>query len=270
MSPKLSKLRIYPIKSLDPVELEAAEVGVSSLRYDREFGLLAQDGHFVNGKRTGRVNELKATYDLQSHTVHLCSRTTERVYSFHLANEQQSLEAYLTTFFGEPISLVHNKIGQLMDIPDESSVTVTSLATLQSLQRDLPDKSLENLRLRFRANIELDGAEAFWEETNLLGTPGTGIQFSIGDVEMIGVSPRARCNVPPRDPMTGIPDKSFIKQMMKSRSNSLPPKSLILKFGPLYQLTVNVHVPTPQNGKWLHVGDPVKIIGPIDLKEVFE
>jgi len=121
LSAKLSKLRIYPIKSLDPVELNAAEVGMTSLRYDREFALLARDGRFVNGKRTGRVNELKATYDLQTYMVHLSARSGEKVDSFHLINEQPSLETYLTAFFAEPISLVQNKMGQLMDIPEESA-----------------------------------------------------------------------------------------------------------------------------------------------------
>ncbi len=269
MRPTLTQIRIHPIKSLDPIELKEVEVGTGSLQHDREFALVSSDGRFVNGKRTGRVNELKATYDLPNYTVHLQPRTGEKVDSFDLLNEQPALEAYLTTFFGEPISLIRNQAGQLMDIPDVSGVTVISEASLRSLQKDLHDKTLENLRLRFRANIEFGGVEAFWEE-NLIGKPGIGIRFSISNVEMVGVSPRARCNVPPRDPMTGITDKSFVKQMMKSRSNSLPANSLIPAYGTPYQLTVNVHLPESQRGKWLRIGDPVKTIGPIDLSGLFE
>jgi uncharacterized protein YcbX len=268
--PILSKLRIYPIKSLDPIELNEAEVGAGSLRYDREFALLAQDGHFVNGKRTGRVNELKATYDLSNDRVHLQPRTGTRVDSFHLLNDRLALEAYFTAFFNEPVSLVRNQTGQLMDIPDVSGVTITNQQTLESLQSDLSDRTLENLRLRFRANIEITGAEAFWEEQYLIAKPGTGIRFRMGEVEMIGVSPRARCNVPPRDPVTGVTDKSFIKQMMTSRSISLPANSPIPGYGSLYQLNINVHLPAAQRGKWLHVGDPVKLIGPVDLSSIFE
>lgn len=55
MAAQLTGIRIYPVKSLDPVELKEAEVGLYSLRYDREFAMLTPDGKFMNGKRSGRV-----------------------------------------------------------------------------------------------------------------------------------------------------------------------------------------------------------------------
>lgn len=262
--PYLSRIRIYPIKSLDPIELQQAKIGIRSLQHDREFALLAADGHFMNGKRTGRVNELKAEYDLPNHIIHLTPRAGGLSRSFHLLHNQPSLEIYLSDFFGEPISLVRNENGQLMDIPGVSSVTVVSEASLQSLHHNFPDQTLEGLRLRFRSNIEIEGVGAFWEE-ELIGEPGIGMRFTIGDVEMIGISPRARCNVPPRDPLTGIMDKTFVKKMMKSRESSLPAGSLIPSYGNLYHLTINTYLSENQEGKWLRVGDPVKIIEPVTL-----
>lgn len=269
MGPFLSRIRIYPVKSLDAIELQKAEVGVRSLRFDREFAMLTSDGHFMNGKRSGRVNELKAEYDVPNYTVQLSLRSGGLTNTFHLLNDKQELELYLSNFFSEPISVVHNKSGQLMDIPDASSVTIVSEASLQSLHTDFPNRTLEDVRLRFRASIEIGGVEAFWEE-NLIGEPGTGMRFTIGEVEMIGVSPRARCNVPPRDPLTGITDKAFVKRMMKSREKSLPAGSHIPAYGSLYHLTVNTYLQDAQKGKWIQVGDPVKIIGPVKLVTVSE
>ncbi len=267
--PVLSRIRIYPIKSLDPVEVTQAQVGLRSLLHDREFAMLTLDGHFMNGKRTGRVNELKAEYDLQNQTVKLSLRAGGVASVFHLHHDQKKLEAFFTDFFGEPISMVYNLEGQLMDIPDASSVTVVSEASLLSLHHDFSDRSLEDLRLRFRVNLEISGVEPYWEE-RLFGDPSTGIKFTLGEVEMIGISPRARCNVPPRDPLMGISDKSFVKRMMKSRETSLPAGSVLRKHGSLYQLTVNTFLPDTQEGKWLRVGDPVKIIKPVKLSAATE
>lgn len=219
----------------------------------------------MNSKRTGRVNELKATYDLPNYRVFLSPRVGGSVESFHLIEDKSKLEMYLANFFGEPVSLIQNTQGQLMDIPTASSVTILSDASLLSLHQEFSDRTLEDLRLRFRATIELTGVDPYWEE-NLVGEPGVGMRMQVGDVEMIGVSPRARCNVPPRDPHTGLTDKTFVKRMMKSRQATLPEKSHLPEYGNLYHLTINTYLPTTQKGKWLRVGDDVTILEPVRLE----
>jgi uncharacterized protein len=265
MKPTISRIRIYPIKALDPVELQEAEVGVHSLRYDRGFAMITQDQRYMNSKRTGRVNELKATYNLPNSIVHLTPRAGGGVESFHLIDDKRKLEMYLENFFGEPLSLIQNEQGQLMDIPTASSVTIISEASLQSLHEEFSDRTLEDVRLRFRATIELIGVDPYWEE-NLVGEPGVGMRIQVGEVEMIGVSPRARCNVPPRDPLTGITDKTFVKRMMKSREATLPKNSHLPEHGNLYHLTINTYIPETQKGKWLRVGDELTIIQPVKLE----
>lgn len=256
--PCVKEIRIYPIKSLDPVEVQQADIGIHSLKYDRNFALLGEDGRFINGKRTGLVNQLKASYDLENQFVFLSRRGEEDIQKFELKPDNPEFIGYLEDFFGMKLLLLQNFKGELMDIPTHSSVTVVSTATLLSLQNDMKDHTLEDLRLRFRANIEIDGVEAFWEE-RLFRTPGIGVRFTVGEVEMIGVSPRARCNVPPRDPMNGETDKTFIKKMMESRMSSLPTDSTLLQYGNTYQLTVNTYLSPDQAGKTIKIGDPVEI-----------
>ena len=266
MVPTISRIRIYPIKSLDPVELTQAEIGVHSLLHDREFAMLAQDGRFVNGKRTGRVNELKASYDLEKYLVTLMLRTGSEARTFHLLDDTKDIETYLTDFFKLPITFLRNAQGELMDIPNASSVTILSDASLKSLQRALPAHDLDDLRLRFRLSLEISGVDLFWED-QLFGEPGTGVEFLVGEVKMIGISPRARCNVPPRDPHTGITDKTFIKAMMNNRASSLSSASKLLQYGGYYQLSVDTHIPESEKGKILKVGDEIKIIGIVHLQE---
>ena len=264
-SAKLSKIRIYPIKSLDFIELEQAKIGKFSLEYDRQFAILTKDGRYVNGKRTGKVNQLHAQYKLEDKTVTLSDRGAGSAQTFELAENNPRLLEYLSNFFNMDVILKCSIHGELMDMPKTASTSVVSKASLLSLQQDFHHHSLEDLRLRFRANLEFDGVEAFWEE-GLFEAPGTGVHFKVGDVEMIGISPRARCNVPPRDPFTGETDKTFVKTMLNSRAHSLPKNSLLPQFGNLYHLTVNTYLPLEQEGKYLQLGDSVTLLDKIKLQ----
>jgi len=262
---QIDRIRIHPIKALDHIELEETTVGVHSLLNDRIFAITAADGRYVNGKRTGKVNELKATYDLPNRSITLEKRTGGTAQKFDLDEHNKELIEYLSDFFEMGIMLLASNKGELMDVPTKSSVTVLSEASLRSLQDNFPKHSLEDLRLRFRANIELKGVESFWEE-QLFQEPGTGVRFLAGEVEMIGISPRARCNVPPRNPLTGETDKQFVKLMMESRAKSLPANSMLTKHGNLYHLSVDTYIPASEKGKTLRKDDPIKILGPVDLK----
>tara|TARA_B110000211_G_scaffold233430_1_gene299657 strand:- start:2126 stop:2932 length:807 start_codon:yes stop_codon:yes gene_type:complete len=262
---KLARIRIYPIKGLDPVELNEVHVWKYSLLHDREFAMVAEDGTFVNGKSKFPVNLLKATYQLEEQKVTLSNRDGSNQQSFKLDENNQELIAYLSAFFKTNIRLIRSTQGELMDIPKLSSITVVSTKSIQSLQKDFPDHALEDLRLRFRTNLELSTLEAFDEE-DLFDKPGKGVHFTIGDVEFIGISSRARCNVPPKDPMTGETDKSFVKKMMDSRKASLPENNLLLARGNYYQFTVDVFLPENQEGRIIRIGDEVKKIGVIDIK----
>lgn len=264
LKPYLNRIAIYPIKSLDPIELQAVEVGVRSLLHDREFAMVAENGRALNGKRSGLVCTLRAEFDIENQTVSFSLRDSNTQHTFSLVDETRPIGEYLSEFFGERVVIVRNTHGRLMDIPDVSSVTLVSEASLQSLRGEFSEHTLYNLRLRFRANLELAGVDAFWEET-LIGPPGSGTRFRIGEVEMIAVSPRARCNVPPRDPQTGIPDKEFMRRMVKNRKISLPAESHIPEFGSLYHLTINTFLPDSELGKWLRIGDQLEIISRVDL-----
>ncbi len=264
-NPYISKIRIYPVKSLDPIEVSEAEIGIRSLKYDRAYAMMTHDGHYVNGKRTGRVNELKATYNLHKGIIQLSHRRSGNVSEFELKEGNTALNDYLSNFFSLDILLIHRTKGELMDIPGASSVTVVSEGSIKSIYKDLEKYSLENIRLRFRANIEIAGIPEFWEE-KLFKTPGIGMRFKIGDVEMIGISPRARCNVPPQNPFTGEVDRSFARKMMKSRANNLPGDSNLAHYGSMYHLTVNTYLPESEKGKLITLGDVLEILEPVNLK----
>ncbi len=257
--PVLSLIRIHPIKSLDPVELTEAEIGAYSLRHDREFAMVASDGQYVNGKRTGRVNQLKAEFDLPAGRVKLADRDNAHdVHEFALREANGDLTKHLSGFFDLDVQFVREQHGEMMDMPRVASVSIISTATLESLHADMPEYSMDELRLRFRANLEIGGVEPHWEDC-LFASPGEGVAFTLGDANMIGIGPRARCNVPPRDPYSGETDKTFAKKMMASRSKNLPIGSTLTEHGNFYHLTVNTYVPQSETGKLIRLGDKIEI-----------
>ena len=261
---RVSRLRIHPIKSFNPVEVAQVEMGIRSLKNDRLFAMVDENGRYINGKRTNQVNLLKVDYDLKNNLVTFSRRDKTEQNTFTLAAGDLALEEYLSHFFEMPVNLIQDTSGKFMDIPGASSITVVSEASLKFLQKDTA-YDLENIRLRFRSNIELVGVESFWEE-NLFQSPGVGIKFRIGAVEMIGISPRARCNVPPQHPLSGEFDYFFVKNMIATRNKSLPSDSTLLQYGKsTYFLTVNVYLPDTEIGKVIEVGDKIEIIGPVDL-----
>src|SRR6201984_324754 len=72
MTPRLTGIRLHPIKSLDPVSVTEARIGPGGgLEHDRAWALFSVDGRWVNGKRTAAMHLIRATYapDLSSVTL---------------------------------------------------------------------------------------------------------------------------------------------------------------------------------------------------------
>jgi uncharacterized protein YcbX len=67
---RLEHLRIYPVKGLDGIDVDTAEVRAGgTLAGDREFALVDADGDPLNGKRTAAVHDLDAAFDPGSGTL---------------------------------------------------------------------------------------------------------------------------------------------------------------------------------------------------------
>ena len=86
------------------------------------------------------------------------------------------------------------------------------------------------------------------------------MEFKIGEVSMFGMSPRGRCVVPTRNPETGEVIHAFPKMFARQRAASLPEWSTLNEYGHHYHLTVNCYIPATEVGKWIEVGNEVKIM----------
>src|SRR5467141_5377925 len=70
--PRLANIRLHPIKSLDPVQVNEARIGPGGgLEHDRAWALYSVDGQWVNGKRSAAVHLIRAVFAPDISTVAL-------------------------------------------------------------------------------------------------------------------------------------------------------------------------------------------------------
>jgi hypothetical protein len=245
--PEISEIRIYPVKALDGIAVpEAAVAATGALRHDREWAIVDAQGRFVNGKRTPAEHGLRAGFDLDAFTVRLNGAP-----SLSLLDETAGIEQLLSRHFGEPVKLVCNAEGGYPDDTDSPGPTLVSRASLEAAAGWF-GWDVESARRRFRANLEVDGVPAFWEDRLY------GQAFRIGEIELEAVNPCQRCVVPSRDPGTGDQQAGFQKEFARLREANLPEWAVRSAFSHFYRFTVNTRIPAEDRGKVLRVSDPVR------------
>jgi uncharacterized protein YcbX len=255
--PYVSRLSLYPIKALDGISVKQVTVLPSgALKGDREFAIVEEAEQFVNGKRHDRIHALRANFTLENSRVSLRVPGTKCQESFHLFQERKALESWLSNYFG---FTVHLKQNQAMGFPDDTispGPTIISTATLEAIASWYPGLTVEEIRRRFRANIEIAGVPAFWED-QLFGEMGQSINFEVGQVQFIGVNPCQRCIVVTRDSQTGLASPNFQKTFVKKRQETLPNWTARSRFNHFFRLAINTCLPISEAGKAILLGDPV-------------
>jgi hypothetical protein len=257
--PFLARITIYPVKSLDGQDVDAAAVlPAGALEHDRRFALVDGSGRFVNGKRTALVHGVRSHFDPRSRTLELGPRDGDGRRSFHVDADRVALHAWLTGHFGFPVRVVEEAAAGLPDDADAPGPTVLSTATLGEVARWFPGLDAGEVRRRFRANLELGDVGPFWED-RLFAEPGRVVRFRIGAVDFEGVNPCQRCVVPGRGSMTGEPIPGFAKTFAERRGQALPPWATASRFDHFYRLAVNTRSAGPGGGT-IRVGDEVTVL----------
>ncbi|BAU42233.1 MOSC domain-containing protein [Leptolyngbya sp. O-77] len=260
--PHVSQVFIYPIKSLDGVGIQSVDVLSSgALKGDRQFALFDQAGQVVNGKRHAKIHALRAEFDIAANTVSFrisdaASNGNITPSTFPLEPEQKELEAWLSEYFGFPVYLRQNLEIGFPDDTQSPGPTIVSLATLEAIATWYPHLTVDEVRARFRTNIEVAGVPAFWED-RLFAEEDRTVAFQIGNVRLLGVNPCQRCIVPTRNSKTGVADPGFQKTFVAKRQETLPAWAERSRFNHFYRLTVNTRLAEPPVAGALSTGDPV-------------
>jgi uncharacterized protein YcbX len=255
----LSRINIFPIKSLDGVSASEARINSTGiLEHDRAYAIVDGAGSYVNGKRTERVHLIRTTFaeDYREACFWIQGEADKQRF---VLSEPGRINRWLTDFFGFAAQLICEPIRGFADDRVASGPTVVSEATLRETVCWFPGLTLESARRRFRSNLELGGVEPFWED-RLYGAPNALKPFHVGEVALLGHNPCQRCVVPSRDPERGIqPVPSFQKTFMTLRKKCLPSWANVDHFNHYYRFAVNTSIPSSEAGKSLRVGDSVRL-----------
>jgi len=259
-SPRLARIQLHPIKSLDPIEVREARIGPGGgLEFDRAWALYSVDGQWVNAKRTAAIHLIRAVYaaDLSAVTLSVpgdCRNTPTNTFAF--PEDTASAAEWFSAYFERPILVRYSPEG----FPDDSIAngpTIVSTASLDTVCGWFPGLTVDEVRLRFRTTLELSGVPAFWEDQLFGEEERSAVRFRVGEVAFEGSNPCARCPVPARDPRTGEDLHGFQKRFSELRRAQLPPWSPAARFDHFYRLATNTRVAPTEHGKLLRVGDPL-------------
>jgi uncharacterized protein len=288
--PTLDRITIYPVKSLDGLDLEACDVLESAgLENDRRWRLVDMDGRVLNAKRSPLFHAIRAEYELDERLVTLWldpaavaaaalpTADLDRLRglagnpggqrsgghavrdSFHLVPGQGGPCEWLSEVFGMGVLLQERANGGFPDDRDAPGPTLVSTATLAEVARWFGFDLAESRR-RFRVNLEIDGCDAFWEDTlasparpelqpdlppDLPVDPYADLpppeprEFSIGDARFIATNVCRRCVVPTRNSRTGAVTEHFRDAFEARRSRGMRADVDSRDWGTLYRLGVN-------------------------------
>jgi len=254
----IERLTVYPVKGLDRLTVDRSRVRPGgTLEHDREFALLDGDGERVNAKQSDRFHALETTYDPE--TVTLRVDAPERC-EFALDSEDGRAEAaaWLTDALGLDGD---RRLDRNTDVGhvDRRSMgpSVISTATIETVAGWFDDMTVESARRRLRANVEVGGVPAFWED-RFVGENAPA--FRAGDVRIEGVTPCGRCVVPSRDPDTGEPTPEFRTEFLTNRQETFPEWADRDAFDHFYSLMIIASVPETDRGETIAVGDEVELV----------
>jgi uncharacterized protein len=263
--PTLSRIEIFPVKSLDGVVLQDVTVLPSgALKGDRQYALLDAKGRFVNGKNNTLVHRLRTTFSADLKMITLRCQGLEQCATFSLVGDSSApgvrtpLETWLSDYFSQPVTVQENTTTGFPDDLNAAGPTVISTATLSAVAQWFPEVDLAEIRRRFRTNLEFTDVPAFWED-QLYDNPGHLIPFQVGAVTLLGVNPCQRCIVPTRNSLDGAGDLHFQQRFIQFRLAQLPNWASRERFNHFYKLAVNTRLALDSHSFLLKIGDEIKV-----------
>ena len=259
LMPRLSRITIYPLKSFDGLVVEEARVlSNGALQHDRQFALVDPSGMFINAKHAATVHGLQLQLDPVGRSLTARRRSHTETVCWNIDSQSSALERWLSNYFELEVRLIEEPNGGFPDDTEATGPTILSAATWSAIAEWFPGLTVENVRDRFRANLEVEDAAPFWED-HLFQTDATPLPFCIGSVLFSGTNPCQRCIVPTRDPATGEVWSGFAHQFATMRAEQLPTWAARERFNHFYRLTTNTRLIERRDGT-LRVGDDVRLV----------
>jgi uncharacterized protein YcbX len=232
MSSVVSRLMIYPVKSLGGIELKSAEVNPKGLGLDRRWMLVDNTGRMVTQRTHPLLSQIQTKLKdtvlslmIQGQSFQVPSAEGEaltvKVWEDSVSARRigGDISEKISSYVGQELELVWMGEQTIRPVESRSGTEnkevgfadgfpflVISEASLQDLNRRLAQPVTME---RFRPNIVVSQAAAFEEDT--------WKRFTIGDVCFINVKPCARCVMTTVDPFSGLKGKEPLRTLGEYR-----------------------------------------------------
>ncbi|MFC6974279.1 MOSC domain-containing protein [Halomicroarcula sp. GCM10025709] len=253
----IERLTVYPVKALDGMDREESEIlPGGTLAFDREFALHDADGAAYNGKQAAAVHDLSTAFEPATRGLTVDAPDERQEFALGTEDGRARAGAWFSDFFGVDLTVVRDTDRGYVD-RREMGPSVISTATLETVASWFADVTVDGARRRLRANIEVGGVPAFWED-RFVGADAPA--FEAGGVRIEGVTPCGRCVVPERDPDTGEPTPEFREQFVRRRRETFPDWADRDAFDHFYTLMLIARIPERDRGKTIAVGDEVEVV----------
>ncbi len=229
---KVASLHVYPVKGCRGIDLQEAEFGTRSLKYDRHWIVVDAEGEKITQREEPRLALIKI--EIKDETLTLSADKHGRA---HIAIkdvpeqerhvdvwgddspglvERPEASQWLTDFLRQPVTLLRFNESKLREVVPEWGggeskahiafndclpVLITNAKSLDALNDWRAEEGLAPCNMdRFRANIVVTGPQAWEEDTWPAISNGIGIRLDI-------TRPCSRCGVPNVDQETGISEE---------------------------------------------------------------
>jgi uncharacterized protein YcbX len=223
MQKQLSEIWIYPVKSLAGIRLQQAVVLEKGLEHDRRFMLIDTDNRFI----TQREHPELALFDtaITNGQLHIRHRTYNQAIDLALQPSPNKpftatiwndsvtvseVDVQVSTWFSDllnlpcrlvffpeesprPVDIHYALASEQVSLADGYPFLIIGQASLNDLNTRLPEPVAIN---RFRPNFVFTGGEPYEEDD--------WKNFTIGDVNFMGMKNCSRCVLTTVDPATGI------------------------------------------------------------------
>jgi uncharacterized protein YcbX len=249
------------VKGLDAHDLDAVRLlSGGTLAHDRAYALVDADGTRWNAKQSALFHRLDADYEPE--TGALTVAHGDETVRFDLPAERGRAGDWFSDLFDADLELCHDDALGHVD-RRRAGPSVISTATIETVAGWFDDLTPTAVRRRMRANVEVAGVPAFWED-RFVGadapTPASASAFEAGGVRCEGVEPCARCVVPERDHETGAHDPGFRERFVERRRETFPGFADPDAFDHGYTLMLIARVAEADRGATLRVDDEVAVI----------
>lgn len=256
--PQLSQITVYPVKSLDGISLPVcALLGSGALAGDRRFRMVDAEGKVINSKRTARLHPIRAEFGLGNAHITLRDMLAGEEVTLSLILDREAIAAWFSERLETEVTIQENTVNGFPDDLEAPGPSLVSTGTLREIASWFPGLTIEELRLRLRANLEVDADEPFWEDRLV---SSTGQKFRIGTTTWQAERVCQRCVVPTRDALTGEITHKFQRVFAQRRRATLPPWSPARLFNHYYRVAINTRLVDMRGVDSLAVGDVVEPI----------